>query len=133
MRSWYDRGMSKDHTKSAPLFWTAPGVQVKVVAVGERKTEERKHLDLVQEHVVLALMESAGMLASVEENLDLVMDMASDQMSPEELEKQRADMTRQIHEGRHEVYLRLDPKSKDLLERAARGDVVLVKGGLRRH
>lgn len=125
--------MSKDNPKSTPLFWTTPGVQVKVVPVGERKAERRKHLEPVQEHIVLALMESAGMLASVEENLDLAMEMARDQMSPEELEKQREDMTRQIHEGRHDVYLRLDSKSKDLLERAARGEVVLAKGGLRRH
>ena len=128
-------GNASDKPSNLPqVFWSTPGVEIKIIAaVGERKPEDRQHLEPVQESVVLAMMEGAGMINSAEESLALMMEGARDQMSPEELEKQRTVFARKIQEGRHEAFVNLDPDHKTLLERAARGEVVMIRGGGRRH
>jgi hypothetical protein len=104
-----------------------------LTAVGQRSVEERKHLEPIKEHVVLAVMEGAGMLISVEENLASAMDEMSDQLGPEALEAKRGEFLVQIEEGRHKLFVEMDPTTKHLLERAARGEVAMPRFNKRRH
>lgn len=110
------------------------GMDFTVVAVvGDRDTKDRKHLEAIPDDRLLAAMEMAGLLQSVDENIHDAMEGLRDQMSPEDLENKRKEITQAITVGRMAVVEQLDHDMRDLLIRSATGEVSLVKSSKLKH
>lgn len=87
----------------------------------------------ITEERILAAMELAGLLQTVEDNVVEVMDQIAGEMSPEEAENKREQILDAIYKGRHEVIKQLDDDLLVLLARSACGDICFIKSGQTRH
>lgn len=87
----------------------------------------------ITEERILAAMELAGMLQTVEDNIVEAMNQIIGEMSPEEAESKRKQILDAIYKGRHEVVKQLDDDLLMLLARSACGDICFIKSGETRH